>query len=259
MAEPDLSLPAAFLVLLTVLGCAGGRTKPAALPPVSEVEAEAPKPRTTGEDPVAAPVPPSVVVIEDGAAAEEKGPKSLVEAAREERDRRAQAGKPVAVIDNQNLADFSRGQKLTVAENTSAPETSAVAAAAEAARDEAYWRERGLKIRRQWREAYDSISELETKAGELRQRFYAADDPYLRDSRIKPEWDHALEELDAARRLVERSELDLERYLEEGRLAGAFPGWLRDGTELEPAHSPRKPAAAEASDTVEAPAAQDSP
>jgi len=254
--------PACWLILLTLAGCAGGGTKPAALPPVSEVAAEAPKPKTTGEEPVAAPLPPTVVVIDDGAAVQEKGPKSLAEAAREERERRAQASKPVAVIDNQNLAEFSRGQKLTVADeanSSAAPAASASTAVAQATRDEAFWRNRGLMIRRQWREAFDQISELETKAGELRQRFYAADDPYLRDSQIKPEWDHALEELEAARREVERSEIDLERFLEEGRRAGAFPGWLREGAELEPEHTPRKASAAEASDTVEAPQAQDPP
>ncbi len=33
---------------------------------------------------------------------------------------------------------------------------------------------------------------------------------------------------------MERSELELERFLTDGRQAGAFPGWLREGSELEP-------------------------
>ncbi len=265
MAEPDrgaffrrgaLLLAPALLApaLLAWLSCAAAATKPAALPPVSEVGTEAPKSKTTGEDPVAAPTPPTVVVIDSGAA-EEKAPKNLAEAAREERERRAQAGKPVAVIDNRNLAEFSRGQKLTVAsEPPAAPgasTTPAADAAAKVTQDEAYWRSRGLEIRQRWRAAADHIVELEAKTEELRRRFYAADDPYLRDSQIKPEWDHALDELDTTRRDAERSADELERFLDEGRQAGAFPGWLREGADLEPVHTPRKTPTAEPGEPVE--------
>ncbi len=179
------------------------------MPPVSESAAEPPPPKTQGEEPVAAPPPPTVVVIDNGDRPAE-GPKSLAQAASEERERRAQAGKPVAVIDNRNLAEFSKGQKLTVAEGggaTAAEEATAQAvgeAVANAARDEAYWRNRGLEIRRHWRESADRVVELEGKSEELRRRFYAADDPYQRDSQIKPEWDHTLDELDSTRREVER-------------------------------------------------------
>lgn len=240
--------------LLALLGCGSGGSKPAALPPVTEIKTEAPKPETAGEDPVASPTPPTTVVIDRGDDKADKGPKSLAVAAEEERERRAQAGKPVAVIDNKNLAEFSKGQKLTVAEGTPAPAAAtpaADAAAAKAVKDEAYWRSRGLEIRRRWRESADKITELEGKAAELRTRFYAADDPYLRDSQIKPEWDHALEDLDATRRESERAEDDLERYLDEGRQAGAFPGWLREGAELEPEHRPAKKPNAEPTEPVE--------
>ena len=227
------------LGLLTAIGCGAAVPDSVALPPISESAAEPPPPKTQGEEPVAAPSPPTVVVIDDGDRPAE-GPKSLAQAASEERERRAQAGKPVAVIDNRNLAEFSKGQKLTVAEGggaTAAEEATAQAvgeAVANAARDEAYWRNRGLEIRRHWRESADRVVELEGKSEELRRRFYAADDPYQRDSQIKPEWDHTLDELDSTRREVERSEQELERFLTEGRQAGAFPGWLREGSELEP-------------------------
>jgi hypothetical protein len=230
----------ASLAILSALGCAGGVPDSVALPPVTETPAEPPPDKTQGEDPVAAAAPPTVVVIDSGELAGAQGPKSLAQAASEERERRAQAGKPVAVIDNRNLAEFSKGQKLTVAEGTGATATAEATsqavneAVANATRDEAYWRERGLDIRRRWRTAADRVVELEGKSEELRRKFYAADDPYQRDSQIKPEWDHALDELDSTRREVERAELELERFLNEGRQAGAFPGWLREGSELEP-------------------------
>src|ERR1700719_3030361 len=59
-------------------------------------------------------------------------------------------------------------------------------------RDEKYWRGRALEIRQRWRKASDRIKELEEDIGLLRRRFYAQDDPYVRDGQIKPAWDHAL-------------------------------------------------------------------
>lgn len=252
------------LTLLAALGCASAVPEAVALPPVSETQVETPPAKTEGEDPVAIPPPPTVVVIDSGSADEGQTPKSLAEAAREERDRRAQAGKPVAVIDNQNLAEYSRGQKLTIAEEGAGAQPAASAqetedAVAKAMRDEAYWRDRGLQIRRHWRESTDKIVELEGKSEELRRRFYAADDPYQRDSQIKPEWDHTLDELDATRRDAERAELDLERFLTEGRQAGAFPGWLREGAELEPERHVTETPDAEPTEPVEVQEPRDRP
>ena len=252
------------LTLLTGFGCSAKVPDAVALPPVSESRVEAPPAETKGEDPVATPPPPTVVVIDTGSAGEPQGPKSLAVAAQEERERRAQAAKPVAVIDNQNLAEFSRGQKLTVAENGAgaapAADTQTTAdAVAQATRDENYWRNRGLEIRRRWRESSDRIVELEGKSEELRRRFYAADDPYVRDTQVKPEWDHALDELDQTRREAERAELELERYLTDGRQAGAFPGWLREGAELEPERKTVKSPDAEPTEPVEVQEPADNP
>ncbi|MEO8195593.1 MAG: hypothetical protein ABI689_02605 [Thermoanaerobaculia bacterium] len=252
MAEPD---PAAFPASLRIsswalgltlagvaglIGCAAKVPDAIALPPVSVAQVEVPPAKTEGEDPVASPTPPTLVVIDSGSADAPAEPQGLAEAARAERERRAQASKPIAVIDNRNLAEFSKGQKLTVAEGVgaAAPETTTSQAvdeaAAKAVKDEAYWRNRGLTIRKQWRESADRIVELEGKSEALRRKFYAADDPYVRDSQIKPDWDHTLDELDSTRREAERSALELERFLNEGREAGAFPGWLREGSDIEP-------------------------
>ncbi len=86
----------------------------------------------------------------------------------EERERRAQAGKPVAVIDNRNLAEFSKGQKLTVAEGGGA--TAAEATTAQAVGEAVAQRRRatrptggiaGSRSARRWRESADRIVELE--------------------------------------------------------------------------------------------------
>ncbi len=41
-------------------------------------------------------------------------------------------------------------------------------------------------------------------------------------------------DLEAAKRRVVEKERELEAFVEEGRRAGALPGWLREGIELEP-------------------------
>jgi hypothetical protein len=56
----------------------------------------------------------------------------------------------------------------------------------------------------------------------------------VRDGKIKPEWDRALDRLEQARREEVQAQRDLEEFLDDGRRAGALPGWLREGIELEP-------------------------
>jgi hypothetical protein len=78
------------------------------------------------------------------------------------------------------------------------------------------------------------VDELEADVFNLRMRFYAEDDPFYRDAQIKPAWDHAIEELNATREEVGLRKQELQDFMEEGRVAGALPGWLREGIELEP-------------------------
>lgn len=248
-------------MLPALFGCAAGSQKAAPLPPVSEVEERAPQ-GPPAEAPVAAPKPPTVVIIDENPAHAPDQPQTLAEAMRAEKERRAKVQKPVVVLDNKSLEAHGKDQKLTIAagdpaaEASDAADASATAKRAEdaaaAARDEEYWRSRGLEIRERWRAASDRIDELQSEAESLRRRFYAADDPYLRDSQIKPEWDRVLAELDDSRREADSSASELERYLEDGRRAGALPGWLREGMELEPESRPMESPSAEPTEPVEA-------
>ena len=173
------------------------------------------------------------VLIESGG--EGSGDTSLARIAARERERRRSAEDPVVVVDDENLAEHAVG-KLTF---TDAP---AVAQGSPNDADdgeaippsETYWRRRVRDLRLDWRAAVERILELERRAADLRNRFYAEDDPYVRDGRIKPEWDRALAELEAAKQEAMDAEEDLEAALTEGRREGALPGWLRDGIELEP-------------------------
>jgi hypothetical protein len=91
----------------------------------------------------------------------------------------------------------------------------------------------------------DEIADLERDADGLRRRFYAESDPYVRDTRVKPDWDRVLDRIREMREAAERRRRELVEHLEEGRRAGAMPGWLREGIELEPAalaeEAPRGP------------------
>ena len=149
---------AAIAALALTLGCATV-THPSAteLPPVSEQPKSEEKP-TRAEEPVAAPKPPTVVVIDEGSAGESETPPTLAEAARAERERRATAAKPVVRLDNKNLSEHGKDQKLTVATIQPSPEAvQAVQEVEAAARDEEYWRQRGYDIRKRWRDAFANM------------------------------------------------------------------------------------------------------
>lgn len=206
---------------------------------------------TTAENPEAArsddPEDPLTVVLDPGTD-EAAQPRSLFEASRAEKDRRQEVGESEIVLTNKTLKDYSKGN-LTFMEGEEAEGEAAIveesgetdetedaetADADQEALDEEYWRNRVLDIRTLWRQSLDRMEVLESDIGRLRTEFYAEDDPFYRDAQIKPAWDQALIELEDARRDAETSQRDLEDAMEEGRRAGALPGWLREGIELEP-------------------------
>lgn len=172
--------------------------------------------------------PKEVDVVDPGG---DRAPRTLVEAARAEKERRAKSGPPVAVITDKNISQH-QGQ-ITVAEprKTVQPVDSA---ALEMLKNEEYWRKRAVDIRTRLRKAADAVEELEASAAGWRRRFYAEEDPSRRDGRIKPEWDRVLAELEENRQEVETTRQELDEFLDEGRRAGALPGWLREGAEMEP-------------------------
>jgi hypothetical protein len=247
MAGPRSStcLSLLSLSLVVAAGCAGAAptpprlpapvAKPAAKPadqPASEARPAAPAAETPAPTPTRTTDeinPREVDVVDPGG---DRGPVSLVEAARAERERRAQSGPPVAVITDKNVSK-STGQ-LTIADPKKTAPSAADAAALKTIRDEQYWRDRAVDIRTRLRKATDRVEELELAATGWRRRFYSEEDPYFRDSKIKPEWDRVLGQLEETRTEVGDTRKELEDFLEEGRRAGALPGWLREGGELEP-------------------------
>jgi hypothetical protein len=229
--------------LLLLAGCVSAPEPVAPAPKaVPQEEAAAPAPEAAPQK--ALPATPSqeisparddsVIVVDPG----EEAPVGLVEASRAEKERRAKAAPSKIVINDKNLPQYAKKGQLTVADpkekEKKAQQTAAAAAAADLMRDESYWRNRGLEIRMRWREAAEEIKELEQRAAGLRQQFYAQDDPYVRDGQIKPEWDRSLDRLQQAQEEAETAKKELAAFLKEGRVAGALPGWLREGIEHEP-------------------------
>lgn len=240
-----LGLSAAPLLLVA---CAG-RPQPA--PPQPRAVAPAPEEQPAEERPVEwRPERPTTVVIEPGDAPHKP---SLLEASEEAKKKRATAPSPVAVINNDNLAEYAEKGKLTFAEPVEHEEEQLAQEPDAGAREagegdageggapepepvggESYWREGIRERRRLWNEAVELVSDLEERVGTLRREFYSEDDPYVRDSQVKPAWDRVLDRLEEARLEVDTRRAELEAFMEEGRRNGALPGWLREGIELEP-------------------------
>lgn len=204
----------------------------------------------------------SVIVIESAKTG--RGKSTLWEAAVAARESRKTAQRPVASVTNENLHEYQDAE-LTFAEPSEEPEipettegegtADAPGAAEESADDEEptaadrgeqYWKDLVLDIRLRLRAAVDEIEELEGEVESLRRSFYAEDDPYIRDGRIKPAWDRAIGRLASTRRRVRSLRQELAEALEDGRRAGALAGWLREGIELEPSYEEQREASGEA-------------
>jgi hypothetical protein len=252
MAAPDF-FRAGLLTLTLALSLAGCRGTPQ---PVTRAKApEAPKdqPAPAADAPAQAPAPVEIapprektgdaapVVVDAGVEDSVVAPATLAEAAHAERQRRAGAGKPIAVINDKTLPKYASKGQITIADtrkdkNKAKATASPQAAAAEAeARDEQHWRGRARQLRENWRQVADEVKELERKSAELRQKFYGETDTFLRDTQVKPDWDRVLDRLRQARLDVDTAKQDLAKFLEEGRAAGAQPGWLDEGSDEEPA------------------------
>jgi hypothetical protein len=251
MAEPR-SFRAGLLTLALSLSLVGCRGTPQ---PVARTQApEAPKKQETpAAAPSQAPAPVEIaaarektgdaapVVVDAGVEDSAKVPATLAEAAHAERQRRAGAGKKsIAVINDKTLPKYASKGQITIADtkkdkNKARMASPAVAAAEAEARDEQHWRSRARQLRENWRQVSDEVKELERKSAELRQKFYGETDTFLRDTQVKPDWDRVLDRLRQGRLDVDTAKQNLANFLEEGRAAGAQPGWLDEGAEEEPA------------------------
>lgn len=180
---------------------------------------------------------PLTVVIDPAISS---GAPSLIEASRAAKERRQT--EPIAVITNDNLAEYASQGRLTIVNPDSSPVASSGEEPSpgegstdeEAVKGEAYWREGARELRLLWKRSHDAVEELEERAEALRLDFYTEENTFVRDTQIKPTWDRVLDRLEEAKADSVRYREELELFLLEGRRAGALPGWLREGIELEP-------------------------
>jgi hypothetical protein len=266
-------------LLLTAAGCRG-TPQPVARAVVPAEETPPPSPPPAAVTPSPAPSAPAPAlsspaakdpsrddapVVVDPGVDDSNAPKTLAEAAHAERERRARAGAPATiVITDKNIHQLAAKGQITVADPREKEKRKGTAASPAAAgsgqpatHDEQYWRSRALEIRVRWRAAADEIKKLEQSSTELRQRFYSETDSYLRDNRIKPEWDRVTDRLQKARTEAETASQELTAFLEEGRRAEALPGWLREGEDQEPPPAPVKKKALPPLQSIEPPVLND--
>lgn len=271
MPTPSVLRPVALtslsLAVALAAGCSSREKEPKTLPSqtVSQTSPELEEPPPL-PPPIAAPEeperPPLVKVIDAG---RHNQPQTLAEASRMAREQKGTTPPPIAEINDDNLSQYAEGGNVTVSTSgpaAPAPEapplagppplpapsavpTSPAGASAErpapsGARDETYWRNGALQLRTAWRQALDEIAELELESAALRQRFYLQDDPYIRDTQVKPLWDRVLDRLAQQRKDAGRYEQELNVFIDDGRRSGALPGWLSEGWELEPGEEERK-------------------
>ena len=249
-AQPRHRAPFVLLtgmLCVVTLGC-GDKKSPETFPAATQVTPQMEPP------PPAPPLPPPIRQVEPTTGGQNavrvidpggtEQPKTLIEASRLAKAQKRARGvqKPIAEINDENLAEYAEGGEVIVLESEPAAPEPTEEDYAETfdddedgdIRDEEYWRNRALELRMGWRRAIDDLSRLELESAALRQQFYAEEDPYIRDSQIKPAWDRVLDRMDALRQQASRYETELDDFLDDGRQAGALQGWLNQGWELEP-------------------------
>jgi hypothetical protein len=246
-------LAGSLLLMAAGTGCRGtpppvarAEQTPQATPPAVSTPSPAPSASSPASPALKDPSRDDAPVVVDAGVDDSNAPRTLVEAARAERQRRAQAGAPATiVITDKNIHQYAAKGQLTVADPKEKKKIAAAPSAADAAaeqllRDEKYWRGHVLEIRLHWHAATDEIKRLEQRSTELRQRFYSENDSFVRDNQVKTEWDRVTDRLQKARAEAEAASQELAAFLEEGRRANALPGWLREGEEQDPAPIPVK-------------------
>ena len=159
---------------------------------------------------------------------------SLVEVARQEKERRASIPeeRKARVYTNDDLRG---GRGLTTAVSTPQPAEAAPDQPAEATadepepepqRDEAYWRDRITAAREAKARAQVVAAALQNRVDGLWAEFTARDDP-LQRATIEQNRLNALDELATTTADIDRLDREIRDIEEEARRAGAPPGWLR--------------------------------
>jgi hypothetical protein len=134
------------------------------------------------------------------------------------------------VITNESLKSLGAGVELTT--GTAVPPASAAAGGDELdaaeAQNKAHWQERYFAARRELDELTAEEARLTAEVARLERDFYSRDDPYQRDTVIKPAWDEAVIKLREVQKRLPAARKAPDEIANEARRAGALPGWFRE-------------------------------
>lgn len=184
--------------------------------------------------PAPTPTPTPISLLAPSSAGTSSRPGSLAELARRIKLRLPE-GSEGRTITNESLKTLATGVELTIAKAGPPVDTEgAEQADAEAEQKQAYWQERYWEAQAELEQAEAEVRRLEAETARLQNEFYSTDDPALRDGVVKPAWDQALADLQAARERLEQARTGPDKVRDEALRNGALPGWFR-GT------APRRP------------------
>jgi len=136
------------------------------------------------------------------------------------------------VITDENLKALSGGVELTT--GAPFPEPSAgdgrdrVSGDVAEARKKADWQDRYFSARAEAGRLEEEEASLRQEVARLEREFYARDDPYQRDSVVKPAWDRALARLREVQEALPAARRAPEEIADAARRDGALPGWFRE-------------------------------
>lgn len=183
------------------------------------------------------PNPATTIVVEAGSESDGQDNRDLVSIARAAKRSRKESSPPSIVITNETLAKRHQPTSRTEARMKPIPVAPVPLAGDEAemlAREAQadLWKSRATEIRTRLKAATEKRERLRRLTANMRERFYLSPPQLGRDDSLWQEWGRLQESLVESEKEAQSTRTELETFLEEGRIAGAEPGWLASGEEL---------------------------
>lgn len=193
-------------------------------------------PQAVTPSPTPTPAPVRLLAARGDSSSPQAG--SLAEVARRVKLRLPE-GENGRTITNESVKALAAGVELTTAV---AGPPAAAASVEEADAEEAYkrtlWQQRYREALEEAERAELEARRLEAEVARLQTEFYSTDDPARRDGVVKPAWDRALADLEAARQRLAEARSAPERVRDDALRDGALPGWFRGSMPPPPAREP---------------------
>lgn len=163
----------------------------------------------------------------------------LVELSKKEKAKRAQSGGAHKVFTNKDIEAFKAKNKPTNAKRSSSSSTLKVEEEPQTQveeeappefdydKEKIYWRGRYGEAKARIERAQDEVDRLQPIVDQLKQTYVDSKDPGVM-TQFQEDVERKTAELQAAKKELEAARQGMEDLEEEGRKAGALPGWFRD-------------------------------